>query len=243
MMEITENLVAHLAETVTGSTEVEYDGKKIDFKPPWKRLEFMELVRQHTGADPSDEAACRKRAREAGVEEADKLPHAAILDELFSRLAEPELPGVSFVCGHPVELSPLCRARRDNDKLAERFEAFAAGMEIANAYTELCDPHEQRRRIEMQAGRKQRSASPIAGGEKEIPPELRVDEDFLEALEYGMPPAGGLGIGIDRLVMLLTGEKSIRDVILFPLLRPALERSEGPGAGRAEEGGAPKRPQ
>ncbi len=219
MMELTEELVTLLAEEMRpirrcsgpprapvegrGGLRVERGGETVDLSPPWRRAEFDELLREYAGVEAQDEAALRARVEEAGLElESPTRPE--MLDALFGRFVEPELQNPCFVTGHPVELSPLCKPRAGDPSRAERFELIIAGMELANAYTELNDPLEQRRRLEEKAGERE-------GG---------VDEDFLFALEVGMPPAGGLGIGLDRLAMILTGAGSIRDVILFPLLRP-----------------------
>lgn len=162
----------------------------------WPRHEFMGLIREHANIDPWNESAVRAAAVAAGAPAG--VSWAAALDEVFSTYVQSRLTAPCFVMGHPIEMSPLCRARRGDARLAERFEAYADGMELANAYAELNDPVEQRRRLEAQGV---------------------IDEEFIAALEYGMPAAGGLGIGIDRLVMFLTGTRSIREVILFPLMR------------------------
>ncbi len=203
MMNLTEELTTRLAEELTGALRVAREGETIDLTRPWRRVEFDDLIREHVGVDPGDEAALRARVVEAELE-LESPTRAEMLDALFEKSVESELQNPCFVTGHPAELSPLCKSRPGDPMHAERFELFIAGMEIANAYTELNDPVEQRKRLEEKAGERE-------GG---------VDEDFLFALEVGMPPAGGLGIGLDRLAMLLTGALSIRDVILFPILRP-----------------------
>jgi lysyl-tRNA synthetase class 2 len=208
MMDITESVVSGLAEELAGSGQVQFAGKPVKLARPWPRLDYLSLLREKAGADPSSEESLRTAARKAGVD-TDKLDKWALMDEVFSNHVEPGLWDACFVCGAPIELTPLCKARRDDPTRAERFEAYAAGMELANAYTELNDAIEQRRRFQEQAGG---GTSAETGG--------KLDEDFLTALEHGMPPAGGLGIGIDRLAMVVLGAETIREVVLFPLLRP-----------------------
>jgi lysyl-tRNA synthetase, class II len=158
--------------------------------------------------DPKDDDALRARLKAKGIEPA-KMHRVDLLDKVFGEYVEPHLQSATFVCNQPIEMTPLCRELPGRPGIADRFEAFLAGMEISNAYTELNDPLEQRKRLEAQAA---------AGGE-EVVKAGAIDEDFVAALEHGMPPAGGLGIGIDRLVMLLTAQESIREVILFPQMR------------------------
>ncbi|MEK7270611.1 MAG: lysine--tRNA ligase [Planctomycetota bacterium] len=208
MMDVTEAVVAHLLNAVAGKTEISYKDRPLKLAPPWPRREYLDLVREHAKADPKDPAAISAALKSRGVDAAKMSPIEA-LEEAFAAFVEPELWDPVFVTGQPRELAVLCKERSDNPALSERFELFVAGMEIANAYTELNDPAEQRKRLAEQAGGLEQGI--VAG---------KVDEDFLDALECGMPPAGGLGIGIDRLVMILTGCPSIREVILFPLLRP-----------------------
>ncbi|RKY22233.1 MAG: lysine--tRNA ligase [Planctomycetota bacterium] len=207
MMELCERIVCRVCEEVLGGYRVEFGGREIDFSPPWRRVYYLDLVREHAGIDPWDEAAARAALERAGAEE---IPseHDFVLQEIFETVVEDKLVQPTFVLDHPAALTPLCRTKPDEPRLSERFELFVAGMEVANAYTELNDPDVQRENFERQLRR---------GGEETAG---KLDEDFLLALEHGMPPAGGMGIGIDRLVMLLTGSTSIRDVILFPLLRP-----------------------
>ena len=207
MMELVETLVATLAKEVAGDTKVPFGEQTIDLTPPWPRKDFMELVREKSGVDPTDLAACVKKLEAAHVPLAPNSGKVEILDELFSRFVQPDLKDACFVVNQPIEMTPLCREHADRPGFADRFEFYAAGFELANAYTELNDPLVQRQRLVDQAG-----------GD-EMSKEGKVDEDFLLALEHGMPPAGGIGIGIDRLVMLLTNNPSIREVILFPLMR------------------------
>jgi lysyl-tRNA synthetase, class II len=220
MMELTEQLIAAVAREVCGSTVITYQGTEIDLTPPWRKVTMHELVRQATGLEFADfasrEAAAAAMAA-AGLEVVDAADSVGrLLNEAFEQRVEASLVQPTFVLDYPVEISPLARAHRSRAGLVERFELFVAGRETANAFSELIDPLDQRRRLETQQARRQ------AGD----PEAQTVDEDFLHALEVGMPPTGGLGIGIDRLAMLLTDSASIRDVIAFPLLRPEL-RGEG----------------
>lgn len=288
MMALTENLVSHLSETLTGSTTTQWRGKPVKLGAPWPRLDYCELLKKHAGVDPDDDAGLERKLLEKKIDPAG-MSHVDKIDKVFGEYAEPHLWDACFIVNQPVEMSPLCRAHPDNPKRADRFEAFAACMEISNAYTELNDPIEQRARFidqlrsymdddlealskyldlaaqnsgamppkELDAVKElahaARQISEHAG--KSLPavtlsaatesffvsirntenarqrelikikdrltdPSLLIDEDFLCAMEHGMPPAGGLGIGIDRVVMLITGADSLRDVILFPLMRP-----------------------
>jgi lysyl-tRNA synthetase class 2 len=200
-----ERLVAYVAN------DVGYDGP-LDFTPPWRRETLARAIRERTGIDilaarDRDALAAEMQSRGLAVPEGETWPQ--LIDELLSKQVEPTLIEPTFLLDYPVELSPFAKRHRAEDGLVERFEAFAAGMEIANAFSELNDPDEQRRRFEQQRA--------LAGaGDEEAQP---YDEAFIQALEYGMPPTGGIGIGIDRLVMLLTGRRSIREVVLFPAMR------------------------
>ena len=214
MMDLTEQLIAHVCQEVCGTTEITYQGTTIDLAPPWRRVTMHELVEQACGLDftafaSRQEAASAMEAKGLAVPElADSV--GRLLVEAFEQTVEADLIQPTFVIDYPVENSPLARAHRSKPGLVERFELFIVGRETANAFSELIDPLDQRQRLEAQQERK-------AAGDLEA---QGVDEDFLQALEVGMPPTGGLGIGIDRLVMLLTDSPSIRDVIAFPLLRP-----------------------
>jgi lysyl-tRNA synthetase class 2 len=213
MMAITEEMVAAVAREVLGTARVPYGSCEIDLSPPWARVSMIEALRAKTGFDvlelPSDEAA-RALARSCGLEVPPDATRGQVIDHLAERLVLPDLVQPTFLLDHPVEISPLAKRKADDPRLTYRFEAIVAGMELANAFSELNDPVDQRERFVAQAAERAR-------GNDEAQP---LDEDFLLALEYGMPPTGGLGIGIDRLVMLLTRSPSIRDVILFPLMRP-----------------------
>lgn len=211
MMELTESLVAGAAQEVLGTTKIEYQGREIDLSPPWERLSMLEAIRRYAGID--FEAATGREvevAKEAGVRLKPTANAGEAILETFEQKVEHHLIQPVFVTDHPVEVSPLAKRRRDNPRLTERFEPYINGWEIANGFSELNDPIDQRMRFEEQARARE-------AGDDEA---HFMDEDFIEALEYGMPPAGGLGIGIDRLVMLLTNSPSIRDVILFPHMRP-----------------------
>ena len=227
LMDLTEELLAGLAESLHGQTEFEAvapsgETRPISFARPWPRRPFFDLIQEHAGLDlfgkSRDEVA--EAARGLGIEVDDSMALGKLLDEVFGLVAEPKLVDPTFVTDYPVELSPLAKRHRETEGLVERFELVCNGKEIANAFTELNDPIDQRERLERQV------AEAKAGDDEAV---NAVDEDFLRALEYGMPPTAGIGIGIDRLVMLLTGQHSIRDVILFPFLRPEVAVSgEGP---------------
>jgi lysyl-tRNA synthetase class 2 len=193
--------------------EVGYEGP-LELAPPWTRVTLRDAIRDHTGVDvlgPSrgDADALRADAAGSGIELPAEETWPQLVDDLLSKHVEPKLEQPTFVLDYPVGLSPFAKAHRSEPGLVERFECFAAGMEFANAFTELNDPEEQRRRFEEQARQ-------LAEGDEETQP---YDEDFVRALEHGMPPTGGLGVGIDRLVMILSGRSSIREVVLFPALR------------------------
>jgi len=213
MMVLTENLVARAAEAVRGTTVIPYQGEMIDLTPPWPRLTMLEAVKKYTGVDfaavKTDEEA-REIAKRFGLEIEGTSTWGKVLSELFEEHVEKHLVKPHFILDYPVEVSPLAKKKKEDPRLTYRFEAFVACRELANAFSELNDPIDQRERFLAQL--KEREA-----GDEEAHP---MDEDFIRALEYGMPPAGGLGIGIDRLIMLLTDKASIRDVILFPTMRP-----------------------
>ncbi|WBX81193.1 lysine--tRNA ligase [Virgibacillus salarius] len=212
IMSLTENLVAHIAKEVLGSTTVAYGDYEINLEPEWTRLHMVDAVKKKTGVDfwkhMTDEEA-RALAKEHGVEITDTMTFGHVVNEFFEQKVEEGLIQPTFIYGHPVAISPLAKKNKEDDRFTDRFELFIVGREHANAFSELNDPIDQRERFEAQV--KER-----AEGNDEA---HLMDSDFLEALEYGMPPTGGLGIGIDRLVMLLTNSPSIRDVLLFPQMR------------------------
>jgi lysyl-tRNA synthetase class 2 len=212
MMAFVEELFGACAREILGGTTVSYGGHTIDLAPPWRRLAYFEALRAATGEDcrAADEKALAAIARARGVETESASRRGELLDLLFSELVEPTLVSPTFVVDYPIEISPLAKGHRSEPGVVERFEPYLAGFEIGNAFSELNDPFDQRRRFE------ELGAVHMKGDEERHP----VDEDYIRALEYGMPPTGGLGIGIDRLVMLLTDSPSIRDVILFPQMRP-----------------------
>ena len=215
-MDLVEEMVADIAMQLHGTWSVPYGQGKIDFTPPWPRVSFFATLQEVSGRDllGSNLSAVRSLAAEKGIELPDSATCAKSIDIIFSELVEPTFERPTFVVDYPLELCPLARQHRSDPRLAERFEAFAGGMEIANAFSELNDPVDQRSRLQEQARQR-------AGGDDEAMP---LDEDYLQALELGMPPAAGLGMGIDRLTMIMTNQTSIRDVILFPLLR---DRDQG----------------
>ena len=234
MMQLTEELIAACAQAACGGTTITYQGTEIDLTPPWRRVTMHELVQEATGLE-FKAFGSREQAAAAMAEAGLEVPEAAdsigrLLVEAFEQRVEAELIQPTFVLDYPVENSPLARAHRSKSGLVERFELFIVGRETANAFSELIDPVDQRQRLEAQQERR-RAGDPEA---------QTVDEDFLHALEIGMPPTGGLGIGIDRLVMLLTDSPSIRDVIAFPLLRPEArgESAEPVTATAQRDGGA-----
>ncbi|CAN7602318.1 lysine--tRNA ligase [Rossellomorea sp. LjRoot5] len=212
IMALTENLVAHIAKEVFGSTTVQYADNEINLEPEWTRLHMVDAVKEHTGVDfwqkMSDEDA-RALAKEHGIEIKDNMQYGHVVNEFFEQKVEDKLIQPTFIYGHPVEISPLAKKNDEDPRFTDRFELFIVGREHANAFTELNDPIDQRERFEAQLKEREE-------GNDEA---HMMDNDFIEALEYGMPPTGGLGIGIDRLVMLLTNSPSIRDVLLFPLMR------------------------
>lgn len=213
MMEITENLVAYVAKEVLGTTKVEYQGKTIDFTPPWKRIKMQDAVKEHTGVDfdkiNTDEEAIEV-AKEHKLEIKPGMTRGHVISEMFEEYCEQYMDQPTFIIGHPVEISPLAKRNPDDPRITNRFEAFANCWEIANAFSELNDPIDQRERFEEQLRQKEY-------GDDEAHP---MDEDFLNAIEVGLPPTGGLGIGVDRLIILLTNQASIRDVIFFPTMKP-----------------------
>ncbi|MGI5844068.1 MAG: lysine--tRNA ligase [Candidatus Xenobium sp.] len=216
MMEITEGILDHVCTHVLGTHQIEVEGQTIDLKPPFARRTMDELLRQHAGVSLNELRQgdrARELAGELGIPLADKAHSLAhLIDKIFEATCEEHLVQPTFVLDYPIELSPLAKRHAEDPGLTYRFELFVRGSELANAFSELNDPFDQRERFEQQQA--------LKDVDEEAHP---LDEDFLTALEYGMPPTGGLGIGIDRLIMLLTGKTTIRDVLLFPLMRPRVE--------------------
>lgn len=205
MMNLTEEVVCLLVEKHCDSNKVEYDGMTIDFSRPWRRAKYADLLKEYAGCDIDDIKAVRQKATELELPQA-VMADEVVINEVFEATVEQNLISPTFVCDYPKALCPLTKEKKDNPAYAERFELFMAKMEMANAYTELNDPTVQEENFKIQ----------LKGQEETM---ATMDEDFVNALKYGMPPAGGLGLGIDRLVMILTGAASIRDVVLFPLLK------------------------
>jgi lysyl-tRNA synthetase class 2 len=211
-MELVEQMTSFVATSVVGSTEIKFGSHTINFKPPWKRLPLREAIKEKCGInfeEYPDAGSLRARMEQLGMEVDPSKEKGRLIDELISTYVEPELIQPTFLIDYPVEMSPLAKRKPDRENIVERFEAFIGSMEIANSFTELNNPLEQRERFQHQAEERE-----IDRDETEV-----IDDDFLLAMEYGMPPTGGLGIGIDRLVMLFTDQQSIREVILFPQLK------------------------
>lgn len=211
IMKLTEEIVVACAKEVLGTLQIEFRGDKIDLTPPWKRVTLLDALRE-AGIDlkGKNEHEIRSIAKKKGIEGADEIGIGKVINVLYDKFVEGTLRQPTFIIDHPIETSPLAKKHRDHPGQVERFELIIAGMELANAFSELNDPIDQRERLTKQAALK-------AAGDLEAE---SMDEDFLRALEYGMPPAGGLGIGIDRLVMVLTNQSSIRDVLFFPHMKP-----------------------
>jgi lysyl-tRNA synthetase class 2 len=212
MMKFLEDMIAAICDGLYGGYKITYGEYEIDLKPPWEKKTFFGALEEKTGRDlkDADKKELEQVALEKGLTIEKGLSRGSLLDLLFSELVEPELIQPIFITDHPIEISPLAKKHREMNGLVERFEPYIAGFEIANAFSELNDPLDQRRRFEEQVREREEGAG-------EFHP---VDEDYIMALEHGLPPTGGLGVGIDRLVMLLTNSHSIRDVILFPQMRP-----------------------
>ncbi|HAP3307359.1 TPA: lysine--tRNA ligase [Enterococcus faecalis] len=223
VMDLTEGIIRNAAEKVLGTTDITYDGQAVDLGSPFKRLHMVDAVKEQTGVDFWQEMTieeARALAKEHNVEITDAMTVGHIINEFFETFVEDTLQQPTFIYGHPVAVSPLAKKNPEDGRFTDRFELFIIGKEFANAFTELNDPIDQRERFEEQEKEREQGNDEAHG----------VDEDFIEALEYGLPPTGGLGIGIDRLVMLLTDAQSIRDVLLFPTMKPiGLEKAENGG--------------
>jgi lysyl-tRNA synthetase class 2 len=208
MMDLTEELICLLVEKYCGGEQVQFGEETVNYSKPWRRATYAELLKEYSGCDIDDINSVRVKAKKLGLEEA-SMDDAVVVNEVFETTVEEKLISPTFVMDYPSALCPLTRRKKDEPRYAERFELYIGGMELANAYTELNDPAVQEENFKIQ----------LRGQEETM---AKMDADFITALKYGMPPAGGLGIGIDRLVMVLTGATSIRDVVLFPLLRPII---------------------
>lgn len=219
IMSLTENLIAHIAQDVLGTSTIQYGEEEINLQPKWKRIHMVDAIKDHTGVDfwkqMSDEEA-RSLAKEHKVPVKDTMKFGHVVNEFFEFFVEEKLIQPTFVYGHPLDISPLAKKNEDDPRFTDRFELFIVGREHANAFSELNDPIDQRQRFEAQLVEREQ-------GDDEA---HMMDEDFVESLEYGLPPTGGLGIGIDRVVMLLTNSASIRDVLLFPQMRQRDENQE-----------------
>lgn len=230
MMDLVEEMIEHIAITLHGAPYVQAGEHTISFRRPWKRLPLFEAIEEYTGQQLRDKSAGEIAgiARRLGLEADDSMGTGKLIDLVFGEKVEPNLIQPTFVTDYPIALSPLAKRHRSEDGLVERFELICNAKEICNAFSELNDPIDQRERFEDQARLR-------AGGDEEA---MQIDEDYLRAMEYGMPPAAGLGVGMDRLAMLMTGQDSIRDVILFPLLRPESGQDGNEAAKEAGEPGA-----
>ena len=219
MMNITENIVAYMAQKAVGTTKINYQGMEIDFTPPWNRMTMQDAVKKYAGIDfdtiTTDEEAV-KIAKEKGIKIKPEMSRGQVINDLFEEYAEQHLMQPTFITHHPVEVSPLAKRNPDNPAITNRFEAFVNTWEIANAFSELNDPIDQKERFMAQLRQRE-----LGDDEAQM-----FDADFINALEVGLPPTGGLGIGIDRVMMLLTNSTSIRDVILFPTMKPIGEKKE-----------------
>ena len=212
MMEFTEQMLEHVALAANGTTDLTIDGKAVSFKAPFRRVTMTEAIREKTGYDITgqSEEQLREACRRLGVEVDETMGKGKLIDAIFGQYCEEELIQPTFVCDYPIEMSPLCKRHRDNPDLTERFELFVNGKELCNAYSELNDPIDQLERFQEQLRL-------LEKGDDEA---MFIDMDFVRALEYGMPSCSGMGIGIDRLTMFLTGQSSIQDVLFFPQMRP-----------------------
>jgi len=212
MMDFTEQMIEKVALDLHGKTQVKFGENEIEFKAPFRRVTMIDAIKEHTGFDISDmnEAQIREVCTKLHIETDPSMGKGKLIDEIFGEKCEHHYIQPTFIIDYPVEMSPLCKKHRNNPELTERFELFVNGKELANAYTELNDPIDQRERFEDQ----------LKLSEKGDDEAMFIDQDFLRALEYGMPPTSGMGIGIDRLVMFMTNSNSIQDVLFFPQMRP-----------------------
>lgn len=222
MMEFTEQMIEHIALNVLGTTEVKVGDNIINFKAPYRRVTMIDAIKEHTGVDINgmNEAQLREVCKKLEVEQDETMGVGKLIDEIFGEKCEGKYIQPTFITDYPIEMSPLCKRHRSNPELTERFELMVNGKELANAYSELNDPIDQRFRFEEQ----------LKLSEKGDDEAMFIDQDFLRALEYGMPPTSGMGIGMDRLVMLLTGQTTIQEVLLFPQMRPEKTTKKDPVA-------------
>jgi len=213
-----EELVSTVAQNTLGTMKVDYQGTELDFSPPWKRVTMIDALKQYAGIEVEhcDEVALKALITTNNLDYDGEEVRGNMIAFLFEELVEEKLIQPTFVIDHPIEISPLTKEKRGNPLLVERFEPFVCGMEIGNAYSELNDPIEQKKRLQAQ----DRS---LALGDEEAQP---MDEDFVEAIEYGMPPTGGVGLGVDRIIMILTNQPTIKDIILFPAMRPEANKEK-----------------
>lgn len=228
MMETTEQMLEHICREVLGTTEIQVGDNTISFKAPFKRVTMIDAIKEKTGIDIAgmNEEQLREVCKQLGVEQDATMGKGKLIDEIFGEKCEGTYIQPTFITDYPIEMSPLCKRHRDNPELTERFELMVNGKELANAYSELNDPIDQRGRFEDQ----------LKLSEKGDDEAMFIDQDFLRALEYGMPPTSGMGIGMDRLVMLLTGQTSIQEVLLFPQMRPEKVAKKDPIAKYLEIG-------
>ncbi len=228
MMEMTEQMIEKIALDLHGTTKVQVGKNLIDFKTPFRRLSILDAIKEYTGIDVSqmDGQELRETAKKLGVETDPSMGKGKLIDEIFGEKCEGQFIQPTFITDYPVEMSPLCKRHRENPELTERFELMVNGKELANAYTELNDPIDQRMRFEEQ----------MALAEKGDDEAMFIDQDFLRAMEYGMPPTSGMGIGIDRLVMIMTNQPSIQEVLFFPQMRPEIVKKSFTGEDFAKLG-------
>jgi lysyl-tRNA synthetase, class II len=219
-MEFTEQLLEHCAMAVNGTTKATFGNHEVDFKAPYKRITMRQAILDYTGFDIAgkSEQELKAACQSMGIEVNDTMGKGKLIDELFGAKCEGKFIQPTFIIDYPKEMSPLCKEHRENPELTERFELMVCGKEIANAYSELNDPIDQRERFEEQ----------IKLSEKGDDEAMFIDQDFLRALEYGMPPTSGLGIGMDRLVMFLTNNPAIQEVLFFPQMKPEKFEKKGP---------------
>lgn len=227
MMDFTEQMLEEVCMKANGSTTVQVGDKEISFARPFRRLTMTDAIKQYAGVDITgmNEAELRKACEDLGIETDDSMGKGKLIDELFGEKCEGELIQPTFITDYPIEMSPLCKRHRDNPELTERFELIVNGKEVANAYSELNDPIDQRERFEEQ----------LKLADKGDDEAMYIDNDFIRALEYGMPPTSGMGIGIDRLVMLLTNQPTIQEVLFFPQMRPEKFGEKGPELNENEQ--------